>query len=295
MKFKPYVHVENLGNTEVKDIAEGECFIFPKLDGTNASVWLEKGEIQAGSRKRQLTLEQDNAGFYKWVVDNKELLAYFIEHPHHKLHGEWLVPHSLKTYEDTAWRNFYVFDVFDELSLQFLHYDEYKPLLWTFHIDCIPPLAIIMNPTYDKLTFELDGNRYLIKPDSGAGEGIVIKRYDFINQYGRTTWAKIVREECKQHRGAKKVRNPKETLTEQAICDMYVTVPLIEKVHYKIVCENNGWSSKYIPRLLQTVFYDLVREEIWSILKKFKNPTINFRTLQVITIAKIKQHKPELF
>ena len=64
MKFRKYQHIERFGTTEVSQIEFGECFIFPKIDGTNASVWLDDGEICAGSRQRQLSIEADNAGFY---------------------------------------------------------------------------------------------------------------------------------------------------------------------------------------------------------------------------------------
>ena len=90
------------------------------------------------------------------------------------------------------------------------------------------------------------------------------------------------------------VKNMKQ-MTEQEICDGYVTKHLIDKVYAKIVNEMEGWNSKYIPRLLQTVFYDLVNEEIWNIVKKMKNPTINFKTLNTLAILKIKEIKPELF
>ena len=63
----------------------------------------------------------------------------------------------------------------------------------------------------------------------------------------------------------------------------------------KIVNENGGWSSKMIPRLLSSVYHELICEEMWNVLKAFKNPTINFRALNNFVIAKIKQVKPEIF
>jgi len=68
-----------------------------------------------------------------------------------------------------------------------------------------------------------------------------------------------------------------------------------EDVMAEIVTSLNGWTSRYIPRLLDTVFHDLITEEMWRILKDHKNPTINFTTLKHFTIAKIKQIKPEVF
>lgn len=49
--FIKYQHVERFGNLEVQNIELGLCHIFPKIDGTNASVWLENGEIKAGRMK----------------------------------------------------------------------------------------------------------------------------------------------------------------------------------------------------------------------------------------------------
>ena len=40
MEFKEYMHIERFGNEEVTDIELGQCWIFSKIDGTNASVWI---------------------------------------------------------------------------------------------------------------------------------------------------------------------------------------------------------------------------------------------------------------
>ena len=111
MEFIKYQHLERFGTTEVELIEIGECYVFPKIDGTNASVWIQNGEVQAGSRNRHLSLHKDNAGFLEWVLKQENIKEYLLENPKHILYGEWLVPHSLKTYRNECWRNFYVFDV----------------------------------------------------------------------------------------------------------------------------------------------------------------------------------------
>ena len=66
MTFIRYPHLERFGNSGVQDIEFGVTHVFPKLDGTNASMWLEHdgGEYLAfGSRNRVVTKENDNAGF----------------------------------------------------------------------------------------------------------------------------------------------------------------------------------------------------------------------------------------
>lgn len=298
MEFKKYMHIEKFGNTEVENIELGTCYIFPKLDGTNASVWMDNEEdgLQAGSRNRHLTLDNDNAGFLEWASQNNSLNKFLADFPELRLYGEWLVPHSLKTYRKEAWRDFYVFDVVDENG-KYLNYYEYKVLLDEYGINYIPPIKIIKNGSYEDFVFQMNNNNnFLIEDGKGMGEGVVLKNYDFSNKYGRTTWAKIVTSEFKEkHNKTMGAPKTERKMVEEDIVNTFVTVALCEKVHAKIVNETNDWSSKYIPRLLNTVYYDLVKEECWEFVKKYKNPKINFKTLQHLTFQKVKENLPKIF
>ena len=40
MEFLKYQHVERVGTSEVENIELGTCYVFPKIDGTNASIWI---------------------------------------------------------------------------------------------------------------------------------------------------------------------------------------------------------------------------------------------------------------
>ena len=300
MSFVKYQHVERFGATEVEGIERGTCFVFPKIDGTNASVWIdENGQFSCGSRNRELDRENDNAGFCNYAVGNAALIGYLLKYPTHRLYGEWLVPHSLKTYRDNAWRKFYVFDVCidSDDGVEYVPYSEYVPLLEEFGIDYIPLLAEVVNGTRDQFYALLEKNQFLIKDGEGAGEGIVIKNYGYKNKYGRTTWAKIVRSEFRdvhaKTMGAAVITGGK--IVEEEIVEKFCTTAFIEKEYSKIVSEENGWSSKYIPRLLNTVFYSLVKEECWNFVKEFKNPTVDFKLLLRITTEAIKKAKPEVF
>lgn len=294
--FIKYMHLERFGNDEVDGIEMGEAYVFPKLDGTNAQVWLEDGSIKAGSRNRVLTLESDNAGFYNAIIQDEKVRNYLNDHPNFTLYGEWLVPHSLKTYRDDAWRRFYIFDVYCRASETFLHYNDFKGTLDAYGLDYLAPLAIIRNGTREDFERCLEKNVFLIQEGQGVGEGIVIKNYTFTNRFGNVVWAKMVTNAFKEvhHKemGAPLIGG---ISTEEQIVNQYVTSHLIDKVHAKIVVEEGGWKSQYIPRLLQTVYYDLITEEMWAILKEFKNPKIDFNFLQRLTIAKIKELKREVF
>lgn len=300
-EFVRYQHVERFGTDEVDGIELGVCHVFPKIDGTNASVWLdENGQVCAGSRNRELSLEADNAGFLDAIIKDANVIGYLLKHPEHRIYGEWLVPHSLKTYRDDAWRKFYVFDVCvdtEDGNIEYLPYSVYAPLLEEFGINYIPLLAEVRNGSYQQFIDLLEKNQYLIKDGQGAGEGIVIKNYSFRNKYQRVTWAKIVRSEFREIHsrtmGAPIVQG--EKMVEQEIVDKFCTTALIEKEYAKIVNESGTWSSKMIPRLLNTVFYSLIQEESWNIVKEFKMPKINYKTLNSLVIDKIKREKQNLF
>ena len=300
MEFKKYMHIERFGTEEVEGIEFGECLVFPKLDGSNGSVWLDdEGQIQAGSRNQQLTPDKTNQGFYTFVQDNARLKAYLKEHSNHRLFGEWLVPHSLKTYRDEAWRRFYIFDVsiekegFEEL----LPYDNYYEELERHDLDYIIPICRVTNANEETFRKSLDKNWFLIGDGEGVGEGIVIKNYEYKNKYGRQTWAKIVRNEFKEQNtkafGVNEIKA--KTLVEQEIVDKYCTTAFIEKEFNKIRTDHGGWRSEFIPQLLGRVYHELIKEESWNFVKEFKNPTINFKTLNNLTVQKVKVVKKELF
>ena len=217
------------------------------------------------------------------------------------------MPHSISTYRADAWRKFYVFDVAvdkpaDDIrhesddTVKYLPYPVYQPLMEQYGLDYIAPIKIIRNGTYESFVHELQANVFLIEDGKGAGEGVVLKNYDFYNRFDRQTWAKIVTSEFKE-KHAKTMGAPLHAdrkLMEEGIANEFVTTALVEKVYAKIDLDG-GYTSRRIPQLLNTVYYDVVREECWNFVKANKNPTINFATLQHFVFHRIKALKPELF
>lgn len=300
MKFRKFQHIERYGKEEVEGILFGTCHIFSKVDGTNASVWYDEEKVKAGSRRRELGFEKDdNAGFNAFINsdEGKNIRMFVTDHPNLTIYGEWLVPHTLKTYKDDAWRKFYAFDVVDETG-KHLNYEVYKKFLDFYKIDYIAPIQIIHNPTYENIIKLLERNTFLIKDGEGQGEGIVIKNYDFVNKYGRTTWAKIVTTEfqAKHSRVMGAPKSKGSDMVEAKIVDKYITKALCEKEYAKIKISDD-WkeNKKLIPRLLNTVYHCLITEESWNFVKQFKNPVINYRTLQFLTSKQIREHLPNLF
>jgi hypothetical protein len=297
--FKKYQHIEKLGSDEVDSIEAGLCYVFYKIDGTNASIWKDENGLHFGSRTRELTLDNDNAGFMNAMIKDDRIIKYFEKHPNHRLYGEWLVPHALKTYRDDAWRKFYVFDVLvdiDDENEEYIAYENYKVMLDEFNLDYIPPICIVKNGTMEIFLkcLEKTGD-FLIKDGMGNGEGIVIKNYDYTNKYGRKTWAKLIGNDFKEKHHKSWAPNiiSNGNCVEEEIVNEYVSNTLIEKEYSKIAID--GWNSKKIPQLLSTIYHCLITEEMWSIIKKFNNPKIDFKILQNFTIRKIKESKKELF
>lgn len=291
MDFKKYMHVEKLGRPEVDGLLDGEVYVFPKLDGTNASVWFTKNGIRCGSRNRDLTSGDDNAGFREAASKDERLQKFFEKYPEVRLYGEWLVPHTLRTYADETWRKFYIFDVYkDDLPL---HYEIYKPMLDEFELDYIVPLFKCENPSSDRIYDSLEKNTFLIEDGKGSGEGVVVKNYSFVNRFGRVVWGKVVSNEFKtKHTKTQGVTEVKEKFTiEEAIAEEYVNEVLVQKTVSKIENDNErGFEGIDIPRLLNTVFHDVVVEDMWVIIKNKKNPTVNFKKLQNFVYKETKKH-----
>lgn len=313
-EFRTYDHVERLGHEDVDGLLVGRVHVFPKLDGTNASVWWNAG-LQTGSRRRVIDTGDDNAGFASWAHGKADVLqAALGDLPSGAvLYGEWLVPHTLKTYREEAWRRFWVFDVYDRVSEQYVPYEMYSAILAQYGIDCVPPLCWIANPTEEDVRRQVDANTYLIRDGMGVGEGIVLKNYAWRNKFGRQPWAKIVRNEFKEQNAIAFGTCEKngQFQVEVAIAERFMTPTFVAKTRAKIlrdVTNQLGYPDgvaqkaveeanrgKIIPRLLATCYHDLVIEELWSALKEHHEPTINFKLLRQHVQAKVKEYAKDLF
>lgn len=285
--------MERIGKPTTDGLLVGTCHVFPKIDGTNASIWKNKnGELEFGSRNRKLSLEKDNAGFMRIMLDNKlEVLhAFFNKYPNYRLYGEFLVKHTIKYYHDDAWRKFYVFDVLDENG-EYIPYEKYIPMLNEFCLDYIPIIEKVENPTVETL-IELARSSHFLIPKDKVGEGIVVKNYDFINKFGEIVWGKIVLEEFLK---TKKSTHATKALAgeyqvEAQIVDEFFTESFIAKEQAKILnIKQTEWLDKYTVELLGRTWREFVNEEMFNIVKKYRNPVINFKKLNQMTIAATKE------
>lgn len=296
MVYKKYQSLKRIGTQETNGLTYGKCHIFPKLDGTNGVVWLQDGEVKAGSRNKELGLgKQDNYGFYGHMLQSEPIKAFLTTNPNLILYGEFLVKHTISSYNENAWRNFYVFDVgyanddevdnlFEENPIKLLPYGQYKPMLDEYGVDYIPVQAIIDNPSEAQLAREMENNTYLMS--DGIGEGIVVKNYDFTNRFGNAVWAKMIHSEFAE-KASRKVKVIDMRDVEQRIVDDYLTTAFIEKTQAKVQ-DGQPWENRMFGALISRCFNELLNEEITEIVRTMKRPTINFGKLQGMVTEKVK-------
>ena len=323
MSFMRYMHIEQLGTKEVGGILDGTVHVFPKLDGANAQVWMEDGQLCCGTRTRRVG-DDEQGPFGKlreYVLSHKGIQEFFADpddraiqfryfrpsqkrsvivaqSKHLRLYGEWLIPHTLKSYLPDAWKKFYVFDVAYTTPEGggFVHYDTYKVWMEQYGIEYIPCVATVDNANDAILDKLCEQNTYLMK--EGIGEGLVIKHYGFQNVYGRTVWAKRVTNQFKyghyKAMGAPALNG--DTVIEDVIVKEYITLGLVNNEYQKLCTAKGDWDSKLIPALLGIVYHCMVTEELWHALKKHKaHQVIDFRVLNRFVIERVKELKPELF
>lgn len=285
--YRPFVHVERLD--VLPDYLRGTCYVSPKLDGTNAVLWWNENSntLGAGSRKRELTASKDNASFYSWAQsDNEEIIAlrkFLSFHPNIIVYGEWGVGKvgAIKSYENAS-ANLWIFDMYDTEFNQYLMPDDIQELAegWMFS-QWVVPFTCVTNPTIERIQEMAENNHFLLPPNV-AGEGVVIRNPAYRDSHGHYQIAKYVRPAYHESKGEK----PSVPITdmEARIAEDFLTPAELSKAKAK-VCLALGSSeflldNKHIGYFVNEAFTGAILEEMSAILKKYGNPTINFKVLR---------------
>lgn len=102
IEFAPWPKIGRIGDSIQVQITE-------KIDGTNACIVVEGGEIVAcQSRKKFIVPGDDNAGFAGWAYKNRHVLAEVLGDGHH--YGEWAGPAIQKNPMNLSKKKFFLFD-----------------------------------------------------------------------------------------------------------------------------------------------------------------------------------------
>ena len=294
-KFKRYPKIHRLGKEETEGILLGEVHVEEKIDGANAQIWYEDGQILVGSRNNTLTkgvdIHEEQGtfnGLIDYVKNHAGIRRLLSDHSGWRLYGEWLVRHTIN-YKETSYRKFYLFDITeikegDEVEA-FIDRELVRRIGCMYGIDMPEYHGVFTNPTEEQLK-EFVGKSTL----GDVGEGIVLKNEQFIDKFGNNTYAKIVSESFKESNAVTFGGNNKhsESYWEMYITNKYMTLPRIEKIMHKIQpVINERLDLKHTPRVAGSAYHDLLTEEIWEISKKAQ--TIDFRVLERCCMRKAIQ------
>ena len=310
MTFVRYQHIVKLDAGDAKGLTDGLCHVFPKMDGSNGSVFVEEDGIRCASRNQKL---DGNHPMTKWALGNPGIVSLLSDHPQLRLYGEWMVPHTIRDYTDDTWNRLLVFDVvtdtgefhaefdddeghavLDHSGDAYLPYSVYSRLLDHYGVEYIPETATVDFPTESQLMELADtASTYRVK-DEGVGEGIVVKRYGYRNLGGEEVWAKVLSSRFGAMKGYQLSRRQKtDGSVEDEIAADSVTVHLVEKEYAKIAAETGGYVHP--ARLLGVVWKCVIDECLWDEIRKHRNPTIDFRRLKANVERLVKTAKPELY
>lgn len=289
MEFKEYRKIHRLGKEETEGILVGKCYIQEKVDGANTSIWWDGSTIRKGSRTQDVTGKAFN-GFPQYVDSHPGINLFFKENgSKYRLYGEWLVRHTV-AYNELAYKKFYLFDVYDEEQGKEIELPEVYEIAKKYGIDIVPLRAIIDNPTIEQI------NEFVGKTDFGdRGEGVVIKNFNFVDKFGLRHFAKIVTQQFKEDNAVTFGGNNKhsDTYWEVYVMNKYITLERIQKILHKLqpIIEEK-LDMKHIPRVMGTVYHDMVTEEAWEIVNNI--PALDFKKLKQLCNQKTKQIYVEL-
>lgn len=286
MEFRRYEKIHRLGKEETDGILEGTVHVQEKVDGANLSVWVGKdGEIRVGSRNNDLTANGNEFnGAVAYCNAHPGIKLLLEKFPKLRLYGEWLVKHTID-YNPTAYKKFYLFDIYDDSAGYFLSTTEVHSLSTAYGIESVPYIGIFESPTYSQL-LELAGKSQF----GDRGEGVVLKNHNFKNKFGDFCYAKIVTESFKEDNGVTFGGNNKfsDTYWEVYIVNKYIDVARVQKIMNKIQPEiESRLDMKDISRVISTVYHDMITEEAWEIANKVQS--IKFYVLKRIAFKKIIQ------
>lgn len=271
--MKKYKDIERLKDKYAPAFKAGEHItITEKIDGANASIVVNKdGTLTACSRRNELNQNNTLQGFYDFVQTLDASIVSAALTSRYILFGEWLVKHTIRYPEDKM-KQFYVFDVYDTETEQYMPWDFTKQIAEFIGLKTVPLF-------YDGPFISWEHiYSFVGKTEMGGeptGEGVVIKSQDRLdNKFsGTPEYVKIVAKEFSEVHQSKpqKEIDPAKVAARQAAEDLaatIVTARRVEKSIQKLVEDGivpEDWDEKSLgviaKHLPRAVYNDCVKEE----------------------------------
>ena len=289
-RIPKYQHIKKLGDDETEGILDGTVTVMPKIDGANLTVaWTEEQGLIICSRNGVVSIGGEPYTGFKGAVE------YVINHPHllelakqYIIRGEWLVKHTIN-YPPEVMNHFYVFDLEEyDGTRNYKSFADMIPMLQKMYIKYVPVLAELDSPTIEALQKFLPGKSVFHEIGCDK-EGIVIKNFDFVNKFGRTQWGKIINADFKIKNKIAFNKPGKNVETEIHFAATYITSTLVLKTIEKIKTDKGGdFGIRCMEEILGRVWYDVINEEIWNYVKKYKVGLFDFKRAQKLCVEATK-------
>ena len=281
--MKHYTDIERFKEKYADVFKIGEWVtITEKVDGSNASFTFDADadKVAAFSRRNQLNECNSLNGFWEFTQRlNKGQIDMLTQGGRYLPFGEWLTKHTVR-YPDYRYKNFYMFDVWDNETEQYLpHEDTYalfKGLEKAAQLSgeilyFVPILYEGPFKGWDHI-YELVGTSQLgAEP---CGEGVVIKSQDRLGDKNSRTpaYLKVVSEQFSEiHSSHVKTVDPealKKREAERAYIGAIATERRAEKCLQKLIEDGivpEDWDEKSMgliaKNLPKAVYEDCLKEE----------------------------------
>lgn len=280
-----YQHIERLGHLEVDGLLNGVVYIQTKIDGANLTVCSDPKVGTIICSRRNVKAAGDSVrdtfnGAYDYVFGHKGLVELSKEYI---LRGEWMKKHTIRYPEETM-HKLWIFDV-QRYNGSYLTPEEYIPLLEAHEILYILPIAKLSCPTPELLIPYTEG------PDEFGAEqkeGVVIKRYDFVNKFGRTKWAKLISKDFKEKNKLVMGSNRKDDIELQFATNVISSHDVL-KVIADIRNRDNGITIKKMAEVLGRCYNDIMTEELWNFVHKKKVKQFDFGKVRYYCEGRIRE------
>lgn len=274
MKQKKYLDIERLKEKYMSAFNKGEHIVIQeKLDGANSSICYdaETGSLVAFSRRNELNQNNTLQGFYDFVQTLDASIVSAALTSRYILFGEWAVKHTIRYPEDKM-KQFYVFDVYDTETEQYMPWDFTKQIAEFIGLKTVPLF-------YDGPFISWEHiYSFVGKTEMGGeptGEGVVIKSQDRLdNKFsGTPEYVKIVAKEFSEVHQSKpqKEIDPEKLAAKQAAEDLaatIVTARRITKGLEKLIEDGiipEDWDEKSLgviaKHLPRAIYNDCIKEE----------------------------------
>jgi len=290
MTFHKYTKLRHLGDKETHGLLteKGKVVVQSKVDGANFSFFIDHesphsinglcfckhssilsiGEWQArkGDKSWVWKAVPDIIEAYEKNPDKfKNSLLYYCES---------MQRHTL-TYPDNM-PGCIGFDVFSLDTKEFL---DWKIAKQEFELIGLPFIHVHMEKEACHITIDKLKALIPISPYRKDGdEGIVIKRYDIKNIYGRPLFGKIVADDFKEKNRQKFIGVKNVYTDELGVVNLYGTDARIEKIIHKLHDDGNDISMPMMRVLFKEVVKDILEEHILEIYENQK--MVNFKILE---------------